>query len=186
MQQVPNLLAYLRIVLVPVVMVLALTAGAGPAEPIVGAAVLFVVAAVTDFLDGWIARRWDATSIYGAFLDSTADKLLVTGMLLALVAIDRVLIWFALVIIMREFVVMSLRGLTAMRGTTIPPSPWGKWKAALQFTAITLALLRGGAELGPYYLDEWAMAVAVAFTIASGWGYVTAFWSVARSVDDRP
>jgi phosphatidylglycerophosphate synthase len=81
---------------------------------------------------------------------------------------------------------MSLRGLTAMRGATIPPSPWGKWKAALQFTAITLALLRTGTELGPYFIDEWAMAVAVAFTITSGWGYVTAFWSVARSVDDRP
>jgi CDP-diacylglycerol--glycerol-3-phosphate 3-phosphatidyltransferase len=181
---VPNALAYLRIVLVPVVMVLTLGRGAGPTEPIVVAAVLFVVAAVTDFLDGWIARRYDATTIFGAFLDSTADKLLVTGMLLALVAIDRVLIWFALIIIMREFVVISLRGLMAMQGREIPPSRWGKVKAAAQFVAIALALLRSGIEIAGFHLDEWAMAAAVVLTVVSGWGYLSAFWAVARTVDD--
>lgn len=181
--QVPNILAYLRIALVPVVMVLTLGADAGPTEPIVVAAVLFIVAAVTDFLDGWIARRYGVTSIFGAFLDTTADKLLVTGMLLALLAIDRVWIWFALVIIMREFVVMSLRGLTAMVGATVPPSGWGKVKAAAQFTAIVLALLRTDVLVAGFHVDEWAMAVAVALSVVSGWGYVTAFWAVARGVD---
>ncbi len=184
MKRLPNLLAYLRILLVPVVMVMALGADAGPTEPIVGAAILFVTAAVTDFLDGWIARKWDATSVFGAFLDSTADKLLVTGLLLVLLVIDRVWIWFALVIIMREFVVMSLRGLTAMQGATIPPSHWGKTKAAVQFTAISLALLRSGIELGGWYLDEWVMALAVVLTLVSGWGYLSGFWKVAKAVDE--
>lgn len=184
MAVVPNLLAYLRIFLVPVVMVLALGAGAGPTDPIVPAAALFVLAAATDFFDGWIARRFDATTIFGAFLDSTADKLLVTGSLLALLVIDRVLIWFALVIIMREFVVISLRGLTAMQGRTIPPSGWGKVKAAAQFLAIALALLRSGIEFGGFFLDEWVMAAAVVLSLVSGWGYLSAFWDVARTVDD--
>ncbi len=184
MAAVPNALAYLRIFLVPVVMVLTIRSGAGPTEPIVVAAVLFIAAATTDFLDGWIARRYDATTIFGAFLDSTADKLLVTGMLLALLSIDRVLIWFALVIIMREFVVISLRGLTAMTGRSIPPSRGGKVKAAAQFIAITLALLRSGIEFGGFHLDEWVMAAAVVLSVVSAWGYLTAFWAVARAVDD--
>ena len=184
MAAVPNALAYLRIILVPVIMVLTLGSTAGPTTPIVVAAVLFVVAALTDFLDGWIARRYDATTIFGAFLDSTADKLLVTGMLLALLAIDRVLIWFALVIIMREFVVISLRGLAAMTGRSIPPSRGGKVKAAAQFIAIALALLRSGIIVGGFHLDEWAMGVAVALSVVSAWGYLVAFWAVARAVDD--
>ena len=183
MKRLPNLLAYLRILLVPVVMLMALGADAGPTEPIIGAAVLFIVAALTDFLDGWVARKWDATSVFGAFLDSTADKLLVTGVLLVLLVIDRVWIWFALIIIMREFVVMSLRGLTAMQGAAIPPSHWGKTKAAVQFIAISLALLRTGFEFGGWYLDEWVMALAVILTLVSGWGYMSAFWRIARSVD---
>ncbi len=154
-----------------------------PGGPLVLATVLFLVAAFTDFLDGYIARRRDETTIMGAFLDSTADKLLVTGALLALVAIDRVSVWASLIIIVREFVVMALRGLTAIEGELVRPSMWGKLKAAVQFMAIAFAMLRLGEPLGPLYFDEWLMWLAVGITLYSGWAYVAAFWEVARRVD---
>lgn len=176
----PNQLALLRIVLVPIVMVLVLRV---QDEPAILGALLFVVAAFTDFLDGYIARRRQQTTIMGAFLDSTADKLLVTGALLALLAVDRVSVWAALIIIVREFVVMALRGLTAIEGELVRPSVWGKLKAGVQFLAMALAMLRLGEPIGPFYLDEWVMWAAVAITVSSGWEYVSRFWNVARRVD---
>lgn len=144
------------------------------------AAALFALAAVTDFLDGYLARRWKQESVLGAFLDTTADKVLVTGTLLALVSIDRVSIWAAFIIIFREFAVMALRGVVASSGGLIRPSTWGKIKAFAQFTAIFLAFLRLPSRWGPWYLDQWVMLAAVIVTLASFWGYVSAFWHVVR------
>jgi CDP-diacylglycerol---glycerol-3-phosphate 3-phosphatidyltransferase len=143
--------------------------------------VLFVVAALTDFFDGYLARRMGTTSTLGAFLDTTADKLLVTGTLFALVSVDRVSIWAAVIIVMREFIVMALRGLVAMSGSLIPPSVWGKIKATAQFVAIGLAFVRLPEPWGPMYLDQWAMWVAVVVTIASGWQYLAVFMDTVRA-----
>lgn len=145
------------------------------------AGALFVLAALTDLADGYLARRWEQTSVMGAFLDTTADKLLVTGALFALVSVDRVSIWAAVIIVMREFVVMALRSLVALDGGLVRPSTWGKIKATAQFVAISLAFFRLGPELGPMFLDQWAMWIAVILTIASGWGYVAGFWSHVQS-----
>jgi CDP-diacylglycerol--glycerol-3-phosphate 3-phosphatidyltransferase len=139
------------------------------------AAALFTLAAITDFLDGYLARRWHVESILGAFLDTTADKLLVTGALLALTSIGRVSIWAAMVIVMREFLVMGLRGLVALGGGIVKPSTWGKIKAVAQYAAIILAYLRLPDRWGPLYLDQWVMWVAVIVTIASAWGYFATF-----------
>jgi len=145
------------------------------------AAALFAVAAFTDFLDGFIARRTTGGTVLGAFLDTTADKILVTGTLLALVSVDRVSIWPAAIIIFREFTVMALRGVVAQRGGLIQPSTWGKIKAVTQFVAIFLAFLRLSEPWGPWYLDQWAMLIAVLATVGSMWGYLTAFWEVVKS-----
>lgn len=145
------------------------------------AAALFAVAAFTDFLDGFIARRTTGGTVLGAFLDTTADKILVTGTLLALVSVDRVSIWPAAIIIFREFTVMALRGVVAQRGGLIQPSTWGKIKAVTQFLAIFLAFLRLSEPWGPWYLDQWAMLIAVLATVGSMWGYLTAFWEVVKS-----
>lgn len=184
MASLPNLLALARILMTPIIMALVL-AGDPEGGAHTAAAVLFIVAALTDFLDGYVARRWNVGSILGTFLDSTADKLLVTGSLLALIAVDRASVWVALVIIIREFAVMALRGMVALEGQIVRPSAWGKVKANVQFVAIVLAMLRLGDRLGPLFLDEWIMWLAAAVTILSGWQYVTAFWSVARTVDHR-
>jgi len=160
---------------------MALTIGEGnETRRLVAACVLFSVAALTDFFDGYLARRWNLTSVLGAFLDTTADKLLVTGSLLALVSIDRVSIWAALVIVMREFVVMALRGLVALGGGTVSPSRWGKIKATAQFVAIGFAFIRFGAPFGGLYFDQWLMLAAVVLTIVSAWQYVAGFWAHVR------
>jgi CDP-diacylglycerol--glycerol-3-phosphate 3-phosphatidyltransferase len=139
------------------------------------AAVLFVVAALTDFADGKLARRWGAVTSLGAFLDTTADKLLVTGVLTALVAENRASIWVATIIIGRELMIMGLRGLIAADGTVLKPSIWGKLKANVQFVAITLAIIRWSIDIGPLLLDEWAMLIAAAITVVSGIEYLSRF-----------
>ncbi len=138
---------------------------------------LFLVAAFTDFLDGYLARRMNSTSVFGSFLDTTADKLLVTATLLALVSVSRVSVWAALAIMMREFIVMALRGLVAVGGGLIKPSMWGKIKTTAQFAAIALAMVRLPDTWGWFYLDQWAMWVAVILTIGSGWNYLVAYWN---------
>lgn len=138
--------------------------------------VLFLVAAFTDFLDGYLARRLKSESVLGSFLDTTADKLLVTATLLALLSVSRVSVWAALAIMMREFIVMALRGLVAVSGGLIKPSMWGKIKTTVQFAAIALAIMRLPDTWGPLYLDEWFMLVAVILTIGSGWNYLVAYW----------
>lgn len=145
------------------------------------AAILFGVAAFTDFLDGYLARKTSGGTTLGAFLDTTADKILVTGTLLALVSVDRVSIWPASIIIFREFAVMALRGVVAHSGRLIRPSTWGKIKTVAQFSAIFWAFLRFAEPWGPWYFDQWLMLIAVVATIGSAWGYSVAFWHTIRS-----
>ena len=169
-------LTYVRILLVPVVMGLILLGPSRSAAYAV-AAVLFAIAATTDFVDGYLARRWALTTTVGSFLDTTADKLLVSGALIALVEIDRASAWVAIIIIGRELVILGLRGVVAAEGTVFPPSIWGKLKTNVQFLAILLAILRYDDPLGPLLLDEWAMLAAAAITVLSAVEYLARFSS---------
>ncbi|MFC2177496.1 CDP-alcohol phosphatidyltransferase family protein, partial [Actinomycetota bacterium] len=109
---VPNWLAVARILLTPVVMALVLLSDR--VDGAFGIAfVVFTVAALTDFADGYLARRWQITTVLGAFLDSVADKVLVTGSLLVLIEVGRAWSWAAFIIIGRELAVMGLRGVAA-------------------------------------------------------------------------
>lgn len=175
----PNLLAVFRIAMV--VPIMALTRADQIENHYVIAAILFLIASFTDFLDGYWARRTTGGTVLGAFLDTTADKIMVTGTLLALVSVDRVSIWPAAIIIFREFTVMALRGVVAQRGGLIAPSTWGKLKAFTQYAAIFTAFLRLGDRWGPWYFDQYLMLIAVVATIGSAWGYMTAFWAVVRT-----
>ncbi len=149
------------------------------------AAAVFAVAAASDFVDGYLARRWGQTTVGGAFLDTIADKLLVTGTLFALVEVGRVWAWAAFVIVGREIAVMGLRGIVALNGVRVPPSPLGKWKAAVQFVAMGLAMLRLADTWGPLYLDQWWMLAAVVITVASGIEYFARSAGVIRSLASR-
>jgi CDP-diacylglycerol---glycerol-3-phosphate 3-phosphatidyltransferase len=145
------------------------------------AAALFAVTAATDSLDGYLARRSTGGTTLGAFLDTTADKILVTGTLLALVSVDHVSIWPAAIIVFREFTVMALRGVVAQKGGLVKPSTWGKAKTFTQYSAIFLAFLRLPDRWGPWYLDQYAMLIAVIATLGSMWGYLAAFWEVIKT-----
>jgi CDP-diacylglycerol--glycerol-3-phosphate 3-phosphatidyltransferase len=175
----PNALALFRIVMV--VPIMSFTRADQIEYHFVIAAGFFLVAAFTDFLDGYLARRTTGGTVLGAFLDTTADKIMVTGTLLALVSVDHVSIWPAAIIIFREFTVMALRGVVAQRGGLIAPSTWGKIKAFTQYGALFFAFLRFPEKWGPWYFDQYLMLIAVIATIGSAWGYITAFWSIVRT-----
>ena len=162
-----------RILLAPVVMALVL-AGEEAELP---AALLFCVAAATDWWDGRLARRWGMTTTLGSFLDTTADKLLVTAALIALVGTQRASPWIAAIVIGRELVILGLRGAVAADGAVIAPSVWGKLKTTIQFLAILLAILRPGGPVAGAYVDEWAMLVAAAVTVMSAADYLQRFAS---------
>lgn len=168
-------ITYLRIALTPVVMALVLV-GYRVRYAYVVAAVLFAIAAATDFFDGRLARRWKQTTTLGTFLDTTADKLLVSGVLVALVSAGRASAWIAFTIIGREMLIMGLRGaVSAADGTVVKPSIWGKLKANVQFLAILLAIVRFSGRWGPLYLDQYAMLTAAAVTVGSAAEYFARF-----------
>lgn len=145
------------------------------------AAALMAVASFTDFLDGYLARRWRITTTLGAFLDTIADKLLVSGVLFALVEVGRAWAWASFLIVGREIAISGLRGIAAMDGVLVKPSIWGKAKANVQYVAILMALLRVPETVGGLHPDEWAMIGAVVVTMMSGVQYLTRFARVLRS-----
>jgi CDP-diacylglycerol---glycerol-3-phosphate 3-phosphatidyltransferase len=165
----------LRVIACPAVMALVLNAS------YTAAAIVFVVAAATDWVDGRLARRWGVTSRLGGFLDTTADKLLVTTALVALVSVHRVSPWVALVIIGREFTILGLRAAVESGGHRFETSMLGKWKATIQFIAIALAILRPDAVIAGAYLDQWAMVIAALVTAWSGIDYIVQFSAALRS-----
>lgn len=166
-------ITYARVILVPVVMWLILADAFQHAYGV--AAALFAVAAITDFVDGFLARRWAATTTLGSFLDTTADKLLASGVLIALVAVGRASAWIAAIIVGRELLILGLRAAVAADGTIMQPSIWGKLKTNVQFLAIFLAIIRVTPKLGPLYLDQWAMLAAAVVTVLSAAEYLTRF-----------
>ena len=170
----PNILTVSRILMVPVIVVALLDE---TAEGDVIAAALFAVAALTDGLDGYIARRQRQETTFGKLMDPLADKLLVTAALVSLVSLDRVAAWVAMVIIAREFAVTGLRSVAAERGVVISASWLGKAKTGLQVAAI-FGLI--AFEPTPVGVDLLVYA-AVAMTVISGADY---FLGLRRHMDE--
>jgi CDP-diacylglycerol--glycerol-3-phosphate 3-phosphatidyltransferase len=168
----------LRIALIPVLM--ALLVGAGHEDRRVAAAVVFLVASLTDFIDGYLARRWQQVTTLGNFLDTTADKLLVMGALLGLLATGRVDVWVAFVVIAREVIILGLRAIAAAAAVVISASIWGKLKFNVQVVGITLAILRPDVHLGRLWLDEWAMIAVAVVSAASALDYFSRFGDLVR------
>jgi len=169
----------LRLVLTPVVAALAL-GGQGR-----WAAVVFAIAASTDYLDGYLARRWGVTTLTGSFLDTTADKVMVAGVLIALTSIGQASPWAAMIIVCRELMVMGLRGSVAVSGKVIRSSQLGRTKAAVQFVAIILLLLRVDLRLGPTGIGEWALWLAAVLTVVSAADYL-ARWAASTLRGSAP
>ena len=160
----PNILTLLRVLAVPVVVVALL--GETPNGDALAAAV-FAVAAITDGLDGWIARRRDAVTTFGKLMDPLADKLLIIAALVALVSLDRLAAWVAMVIIARELAITVVRTVAAEQGVVISASPLGKLKTVLQVAAVFALIAAHPAPLGVDLL----VYAAVGITVISGIDY---------------
>jgi CDP-diacylglycerol---glycerol-3-phosphate 3-phosphatidyltransferase len=165
----------LRIVAVPVVMALVIS------RSFIAAAIVFLVASSTDWFDGRLARRWNVTTRLGSFLDTTADKLLVSGCLVALLTVERASPWLSMLIIGREFTLLGLRAVVASTGQHLDPSLLGKWKATVQFAALALAMIRPDVTIAGAFLDEWVLVIAAIVTVWSGVEYFVRFSSALRA-----
>jgi len=172
----PNILTVSRIVLIPVFVIAYYLPVSWNYE---ACAILFAVAAATDWFDGYLARKWNQTTPFGAFLDPVADKLMV-AIALAVVIENYQSVWVtvpSMVVIGREIVVSALREWMAERGKSdnVAVSFWGKLKTACQMWAILLLLL-GGIEGWVYWSGMSLLYLAAGLTLWSMYQYLTASW----------
>lgn len=172
---VPNVLTVLRILLVPV-LVVALTTGLKNGDTI--AAIVFALAAFTDGLDGYIARSRKSITTFGKVMDPIADKMLITAALIALVSLNRLAAWVAMVIIAREFAVSSLRVAAAQQGAIIPASILGKIKTVVQVAAV-MALIAADNPHATWV--DVLVGLMVLATVVSGVDY---FLNVRREIEE--
>ena len=176
----PNFFTLLRIFFVPVLVAALVQEGFWLVWPwLVGkefiALSIFLLAAGTDILDGYLARRWQQVTTVGTLLDPIADKMLISAALISLVQIHRVPGWMAILIIGREFAVSGLRSIAAAEGYTIRASELGKTKTVLQVVAISLVMLGiHFAAFEPWGL--WALWAVVVAAMGSAIDYFLKFW----------
>ncbi len=172
----PNAVTLSRIFLVPVLVTLLLTRYSVPI-----AATVFLAAAMTDFLDGYLARSRNQVTTLGKLLDPLADKLLVSSAFISLVELEIVPAWMVVIIIGREFAVTGLRSIAASEGFAIGASELGKLKMGAQVAAITLLIL--GSEYAVVEtLGSVTLYMVVLFAVWSAVDYFRTFWS---KIDDQ-
>lgn len=180
-----NKLTVIRIFLVPIFLIFIAVQGIPYGTFI--ATFIFILASLTDKLDGYIARSRNQITNFGKFMDPLADKLLVTSALISLVELQMVPSWAAIVIIAREFAVSGLRTIAASEGKVIAASWWGKIKTVIQIIAIVLLLLQFNITTSSYLINlvesssvwnwffmnvpSWMLNISVVITLISGWDY---------------
>jgi CDP-diacylglycerol---glycerol-3-phosphate 3-phosphatidyltransferase len=182
----PNILTISRIFAVPLLVVVLLTRVYNPAREVVGlsiylATLIFLIASITDYFDGYLARKRQQVSTLGMLLDPVADKLLTSAAFISLVELKWVPAWMVVIIIGREFAVSGLRSIAASQGFTIDASDLGKVKMVTQVVAITLTILQNVFHwLFPF--SKLALWLVVVFALVSAVDYFRRFW---KKVDDR-
>ncbi|GHO52795.1 CDP-diacylglycerol--glycerol-3-phosphate 3-phosphatidyltransferase [Ktedonobacter robiniae] len=155
MRNVPNILSISRLISTVIVFILVLV---NQPWAYLVATVLFALSAVTDYLDGYLARRYNLVSPLGVFLDLTADKVFVVSILIAMIEVHLVSSWIVFIIVTREFMVSGLRSVAAARGKVIPAGKWGKQKTFITLISIGVVLLAKG--LGAHLLSLFPWQVA--------------------------
>ena len=182
----PNILTLFRIVAVPVIVVLLLSDSRTTGML---AASIFGLAAVTDFIDGWLARKWGVVTVLGKFLDPLADKLIVMAALIMLIPLGRVPAWAVLLILAREMVVTGLRSIASSEGIVIDASDLGKYKTIYQMVAIPGLMLHYdyywffGVEwdilrVNMHHFGMFFFYMALFLTLWSGFDYLNKFFRV--------
>lgn len=158
----PNKLTIFRVILIPF-FVLFLLVDITPYDKWIALAI-FIIASLTDFLDGHIARKYHLVTNFGKFMDPLADKLLVCSALICLIELDRIPSWIVIVIIAREFIISGFRLVASDNGVVIAASYWGKFKTTFQIVMICLMI----ADLAPLALvTQIVMWIALALTVIS-------------------
>ena len=177
----PNFLTVVRILLIPVFVIL--FSDPTPDRSL-AASIVFVVAAVTDLLDGYLARRHSQVTRLGRLLDPIADKLLVLSGLILLVQFDRVAAIVAILIIAREVAVTGVRAIAANQGIVLEAETTGKYKMVVQVVAIVFLLLEDGvlpAAWYPHEIGTGLLYIALALALYSGNRYLLSFWQQSSS-----
>lgn len=163
---IPNLMTYGRIVLVPVVMYFAQSARSGAAAWALG---FFILASVTDAIDGYLARRWNQVSWLGQLLDPLADKLLVTGTLMMLIQLGRISAWLVFMLVAREMLVNGLRSVAAGAGVIVPAGSLGKYKTVFQMIGVAALLVYPE----PYSAFQFQQLGFICLVISLGFSYIS-------------
>lgn len=159
----PNKLTMFRVILIPFFVFFMLTDYAGAASNWIALGI-FIVASLTDLLDGKIARKYNLVTNFGKFMDPLADKLLVCSALICLVELCRIPSWIVIMIIAREFVISGFRLIASDNGVVIAASYWGKFKTTFQMIMVCLMI----ADLNQLSIvTEVVMWVALALTVIS-------------------
>lgn len=137
----PNKLTVLRVIMIPFFVAALMVQGGANTTLRYVAAIIFVLASLTDLLDGKIARKYNLVTNFGKFMDPLADKLLVCAALICLVELKQLPSWMVIVIVSREFIISGFRLVAAEQGTVIAASYWGKFKTTFQMIAVVMMIL---------------------------------------------
>lgn len=165
----PNKLTILRVIMIPVFLVVLFLAPM-PFNRY-WATAIFIIASLTDFLDGYLARKWNMVSNFGKFMDPLADKLLVMAALVAMVQLGDLPSWVVILILAREFAITGFRTLAMEANIVMAASWWGKIKTTVQMIMIIVLLLNFNFT-GIALIEMILVGLAVFFTILSGWDYI--------------
>lgn len=173
-----NIITVGRIVMIPVVIAFLFDPGPAAGWWAMG---IFVVAAISDLIDGWLARRYAQVSVIGAFLDPLADKLMVMAVMVMLIPLGRIPAWLVVVLLARELVITGLRGIASAEGIIISASAGGKFKTAYQMTGLSFLLIHYRyLEIDCHTVGLWLMYISTAISLWSGWSYCFEFWKVSK------
>ena len=163
----PNKLTTFRVVLIPFFIFFLMTERIPFSKWI--ALAIFCIASLTDFFDGYLARKWNMVTNFGKFMDPLADKLLVCSAIIAFTAMDRMPAWIVIIIVAREFIISGFRLIAAEKGVVIAASYWGKFKTASQMFMIILFIINIDAL---YIPGQVLMYIALALTVISLIDYI--------------
>lgn len=179
----PNKLSLFRIALVPLFLIFLLVQFSLPFSLYAKylAIFIFIVAALTDSLDGYIARKHGLITKFGKLIDPLADKMLISGALIALVSLGEISAWPAFIIITREFAVTGFRSIASTEGVVIAASIWGKVKTSLQIIAIVAVMINSSIFEIPFAGADILIWAATIVTILSGVDYIVKGWHLVRS-----
>lgn len=170
----PNKLTVLRVIMIPFYVFFQMTSVLGEYTKWVALA-LFVIASLTDLLDGKIARKYNLVTNFGKFMDPLADKLLVCSALICFVELGALRAWVVIVIVAREFIISGFRLVAAEQGTVIAASYWGKFKTTFQMLMIVLLII----DIEKlYFISSIVTLIAVALTVISLVDYLKKNWQI--------